>query len=80
MLPGNGCPSRRRLSAACRIARSTNAVALLVEHSHPTIVPAYSDSGFRRPCSSGSYRAASTSVITKSDNARFDGARRAHAQ
>ena len=40
VLPCNGFPSRRRLSAACRIARSTNAVTLLVEHSHPTMVPA----------------------------------------
>ena len=37
VLPCNGFPSRRRLSAACRIARSTNAVTLLVEHSHPTM-------------------------------------------
>jgi hypothetical protein len=40
VLPGNGCPSRRRAAAACRMVRSTNAVTLLVEDSQPTIVPA----------------------------------------
>ena len=40
----------------------------------------YNDSGFRRPCSSGSYSPAMTSVITRSDRARFDGARLAQAQ
>jgi hypothetical protein len=40
----------------------------------------YNDSGFRRPCPSGSYKPAITSAITRSDSARFDGARVAHAQ
>ena len=40
----------------------------------------YNDSGFRRPCSSGSYSPAMTSVSTRSDRARFDGALFAHAQ
>jgi hypothetical protein len=40
----------------------------------------YKDSGFRRPCSSGSYSPAMTSVITRSDRTRFEGARLAQAQ
>ena len=40
VLPGNGYPCRCRVAAACRMARSTNTVTLLVEQSHPTIVPA----------------------------------------
>lgn len=35
-----GWPCRARSAAACRIARSTNAVSLLSEHSHPAISPA----------------------------------------
>jgi len=38
--PPGGCPWRARSAAACRIARSTNAVSLLSEHSHPAISPA----------------------------------------
>jgi len=38
--PPSGCPCRARQAAACRIARSTNAVSLDSEHSHPATVPA----------------------------------------
>ena len=35
-----GWPCRARHAEACRIARSTNTVSLLSEHSHPGISPA----------------------------------------
>jgi hypothetical protein len=38
--PVRGLPWRRRSAAACRIARSTNAVSFDSEHSHPVISPA----------------------------------------
>jgi hypothetical protein len=38
--PPRGRPCRARSAAACRIARSTNAVSFDSEHSHPGISPA----------------------------------------
>jgi hypothetical protein len=38
--PPSGWPCRARQAAACRIARSTNAVSFDSEHSHPAISPA----------------------------------------